>query len=101
MPEFAPVINVSTLNGTTGFRLDGRVGGRLFRLAPSGGGGDVNGDGFADLLVRALLLENRRSAHRGLAWVVFGAASNPGAQGSRRPGPPPVPPYRFQGEVPG
>ena len=52
MSEFAAVLNVSSLNGSNGFRLDGDaindLSGRV-----TAGGGDVNGDGFADLLIGA------------------------------------------------
>jgi Ca2+-binding RTX toxin-like protein len=49
---FAASIDVSNLDGTTGFRLSGEAAGdRSGRFV--GSAGDVNGDGFADLIVGA------------------------------------------------
>ena len=98
MSEFAPVIIVSSLNGTNGFRLDGDAindySGRV-----TAGGGDVNGDGFADLLIGAPYSDTGGS-NRGLAWVVFGAASALAAQGlAARVAAGSA--YRFQGEAAG
>ena len=69
MSEFAAVLNVSALNGSNGFRLDGDAGNLTGRSAA--GAGDVNGDGRVDLLIGA---GNR------VAYVVFGAAANPANQ---------------------
>ncbi len=52
MPEFAPVINVSALNGSNGFRLDGEFASDNSGVSLSSGG-DVNGDGIADILIGA------------------------------------------------
>ena len=48
--SFASPFALSTLNGTNGFRLDGGVANDQsgFSVASAG---DVNGDGFADLLL--------------------------------------------------
>lgn len=50
--SFTATVNLSTLDGTTGFRLDGISvsdnGGRSVAAA-----GDVRGDGFADLIIGA------------------------------------------------
>ena len=64
------VINVSTLNGTTGFRLDGAAAYDQSGRAVSGAG-DVNGDGFEDLIVGADLV-NSNGSHSGSSYVVFG-----------------------------
>ena len=68
---FASVIDVSTLNGTTGFRLDGVVA-----LDQSGGSvsnaGDVNGDGFGDLIVGASNADPNGNMTAGSSYVVFG-----------------------------
>jgi len=62
-------INLSSLNGINGFRLDG-----VAKLDYSGvsvsTAGDVNGDGFDDLIVGA-----RGAGPNGSSYVVFGKAS--------------------------
>ena len=73
MAQFPANIDLSTLNGTTGFKLSGAAGGdRSGRSVASAG--DVNGDGFADLIVGA----NEADPHgysSGASYVVFGQAS--------------------------
>jgi Ca2+-binding RTX toxin-like protein len=99
MSEFTPVLNVSTLNGTNGFRLDGDAASDYSGRAVAGGG-DVNGDGFADVLV-GVPSSDAGGINRGLAWVVFGGgATAPAAQGlgSRVAA---GTAYRFQGEAAG
>ena len=63
---FAASVDLAALDGANGFRLDGID---LFDLSgwSVGGGGDVNGDGFGDLIIGA------RDA--GESYVVFGRAS--------------------------
>ncbi len=48
----ATVINLSSLNGTNGFRMDGQSE-RYFLGNSVSNAGDVNGDGFDDLIVGA------------------------------------------------
>ena len=68
---FASVVNVSTLDGTTGFRLDG-----VDPLDRSGvsvsGAGDLNGDGFDDLIVGAFSADSNGLFDAGSTYVVFG-----------------------------
>ena len=70
---FASTVNLSTLNGTTGFRLDGEA-----VLDESGysvsSAGDVNGDGYDDLIIGANHADPNGSAS-GSSYVVFGKAS--------------------------
>ena len=49
---FAASLDLSTLNGTNGFRLDGAAAYDFSGWSVSGAG-DVNGDGFADLIIGA------------------------------------------------
>ncbi len=49
---FAANLNVSSLDGTTGFRLDGEAAFDNSGCSVAGAG-DVNGDGFADVIVGA------------------------------------------------
>jgi hypothetical protein len=64
---------LSSLDGNTGFRLDGVADGDFAgeSVAPAG---DVNGDGAADLLVGAWGAD-AGGIDRGSAWVVFGRSS--------------------------
>jgi hypothetical protein len=69
---FAPSLDLSTLNGTNGFRLSGG------NLEDRGGNsvssaGDVNGDGFADLVVGAPWADAGGDTG-GVTYVVFGKA---------------------------
>ena len=61
MSEFQSVIQLSAFNGSNGFRLDG--GGISVSSA-----GDINGDGFADLIIGTLFANGRA----GVSYVVFG-----------------------------
>ncbi|MBF0185243.1 MAG: FG-GAP repeat protein, partial [Magnetococcales bacterium] len=65
---FASTINVTSLNGSNGFRISGSGG--TFGNAVYGAG-DVNGDGFADLLVGAPSVNST-----GSVYVVFGHATS-------------------------
>ena len=68
-------LNLADLGGT-GFRLSGT----LFNDAAGaavGGGGDVNGDGFADLIIGAPGAGAGGLAGAGAVYVVFGAATFP------------------------
>ena len=67
---FASVINLGALDGTTGFRLDGDSAGDRSGYSVSSAG-DVNGDGFGDLIVGALGADPNGS-YSGSSYVVFG-----------------------------
>jgi len=51
--SFSSSINLAGLNGTNGFRLDG-IGANDQSGYSVASAGDVNGDGYADLIVGAL-----------------------------------------------
>jgi hypothetical protein len=63
---FATSVDLASLDGTNGFRLDGFDQYRPYGVASAG---DVNGDGFADILVGASL-----AGPAGASFVVFGQA---------------------------
>jgi len=67
---FASSINLSNLNGSSGFRLDGVAAGDLSGISAASAG-DVNGDGLADLVVGAF----NANGSAGASYVVFGRAS--------------------------
>ena len=68
------VIDLSTLDGADGFRLDGIDIGDQSGVSVSDAG-DVNGDGFADLIVGAHLASPNGDFRAGESYVVFGKAS--------------------------
>ncbi len=71
-PAFASVIGLGSLAGTTGFKLSG-----VANYDNAGGSvsdaGDVNGDGFDDLIIGALGADEG-GTNRGATYVVFGKA---------------------------
>lgn len=73
-------IDLSALNGTNGFRLDGLAAGDWCGLAVSGAG-DINGDGFADIVIGAPAADPLGRLGSGETFVVFGGPSV-GASGS-------------------
>ena len=73
MPQFPANIDLSSLDGTTGFKLSGEaaIDRSGFSVASAG---DVNGDGFADVIVGAYRADPNGS-YSGASYVVFGKAS--------------------------
>jgi hypothetical protein len=69
---FAADIDLSSLDGTTGFKLNGAADDGSGRSVASAG--DFNGDGFADVIVGALDADPNGST-TGASYVVFGKAS--------------------------
>ena len=67
---FAATLNLSSLNGSNGFRLDGTAAYDQSGYSVSSAG-DVNGDGFDDLLVSAPFAVPNGS-NSGSSYVVFG-----------------------------
>jgi hypothetical protein len=69
MPAFNPVLNVSDLNGTNGFRINGAPYDELGWSVS--GAGDLNGDGFDDLILGT----HAGGGILGVSYVVFGSAA--------------------------
>ena len=63
-----------SLDGTTGFKLSGEAADDLSGSSVASAG-DVNGDGFADLIVGAYSGRARTATYSGASYVVFGKAS--------------------------
>jgi hypothetical protein len=74
---FAAAINLSTLNGSNGFRLDGDAAGDGSGRAVSAAG-DVNGDGLDDLIIGAYGADPSGYSS-GSSYVVFGRSTGFGA----------------------
>jgi hypothetical protein len=76
---FPPVSGLSSLNGSNGFRVDGK-----YRYGWSGTSvaraGDVNRDGFDDLIIGAPFVESHDNRRAGSTYVVYGKASGFSAQ---------------------
>jgi len=71
---FAATLGLGTLDGTTGFRLDGVAASDNSGLSVASAG-DVNGDGYADLIVGAPYARASGLPGAGSSYVVFGKAS--------------------------
>ena len=74
---FGANLDLSTLNGTTGFKLSGVVAGDLSGISVASAG-DVNGDGFDDVIIGARDADPHGTSS-GASYVVFGEASGFGA----------------------
>ena len=74
----APVaFQLSSLNGTNGFRLDGRAAGDAAGSALSSLG-DMNGDGLDDFAIGAPTADPAGKQGAGEVYVLFGRLTNPG-----------------------
>ncbi len=71
---FAASLDLSTLNGSNGFRLDG-IDADDFSGKSVASAGDVNGDGVDDLLIGAYGGDPGGDISAGETYVVFGKAS--------------------------
>ncbi|GAB4190928.1 MAG: hypothetical protein Kow00105_05130 [Phycisphaeraceae bacterium] len=67
---FAATLELSTLNGTNGFVIDGLAAGDRLGFSVRGAG-DVNGDGIDDFIIGASLADSN-GADAGSAYLVFG-----------------------------
>ncbi len=76
--SFPPVIELSLLDGTNGFVING-IDAYDFSGRSVSGAGDVNGDGVDDLLIGAPYADPNGKFIAGESYVVFGIASLPPA----------------------
>ena len=70
---FGANLDLSSLDGSNGFKISEEVG-DVFGGISAAGAGDVNGDGFADVIVAAYGADPHGS-DSGASYVVFGKAS--------------------------
>ena len=70
---FAATLDLSTLNGNNGFVINGIDSGDLSGHSVSGAG-DINGDGFRDLVIGARAADPNGNSGAGESYVVFGHA---------------------------
>jgi len=69
-------VYVEDLNGNDGFAIAGTASGANLGYAISGAG-DVNGDGYDDMVVGMPEVRNSVSFYAGEAWIVYGRAAFP------------------------
>ena len=73
---FGPTFNLSTLNGSNGFAINGIAANDVSGYSVSSAG-DVNGDGFDDLIIGARLADPNGISYAGQSYVVFGQGTTP------------------------
>ena len=72
--------NLSTLNGSNGFILNG-IDAFDYSGWSVSSAGDVNGDGYDDLIIGARWADPNRDSRGGETYIVYGGASAPGTGG--------------------
>uniref|UniRef100_UPI0035CA46D5 cadherin-like domain-containing protein n=1 Tax=uncultured Nostoc sp. TaxID=340711 RepID=UPI0035CA46D5 len=71
---FGSVLNLSSLDGSNGFAINGNSVGISFSSA-----GDINGDGFDDVIIGVPDADTNGNPRTGESYVVFGSSSSFGA----------------------
>ena len=71
---FSPVIDLSSLDGTNGFAING-IDSFDYSGRSVSGAGDVNGDGLDDLIIGAYSANPNGRANAGESYVVFGQST--------------------------
>ena len=74
MSQYPSIINLSSLNGSNGFKLNGAVAGDQSGWSVASAG-DVNGDGIDDLIVGARYAD-ANGTDSGASYVVYGLQPN-------------------------
>ena len=68
--QFPAIIQLSSLNGQNGFKIDGEVIGARALVGHVSAAGDINDDGSPDLMISAFNYANRnRSRLCDLWWI--------------------------------
>ena len=73
-------LDLSALDGSNGFILNGIDAGDQSGFSVSSAG-DVNGDGYDDLIIGAFRADPNRNNYAGATYVVYGGANAPGTEG--------------------
>jgi VCBS repeat-containing protein len=73
-PQVTSVFNLSSLNGSNGFVINGINSGDFSGNSVSNAG-DINGDGFDDLIIGAIRADPNGQYDAGSSYVVFGNSS--------------------------
>ena len=81
---FSATIDLSTLDGTDGYRLDGIDAGDQAGFSVSTAG-DINGDGYFDILVGARGADPGTDSDAGETYLIFGSASSASAASTSTP----------------
>ncbi|MBD2517377.1 FG-GAP repeat protein [Nostoc sp. FACHB-973] len=76
---FGASFNLSSLNGSNGFVING-IAARDYSGGSVSSAGDINGDGFDDLIIGARRADANGQRFAGESYVVFGRSSGFGAQ---------------------
>ena len=79
-PGTEGVLDLSALNGTNGFTLTG-IDAFDFSSYSVSSAGDVNGDGYDDLIIGARFASPNGDSNAGETYLVYGGASAPGTDG--------------------
>ena len=79
-PGISGVLDLSALDGTNGFTLTGIDANDLSGFSVSSAG-DVNGDGYDDLIIGAFRADPGGNSNAGETYLVYGGARAPGAAG--------------------
>ena len=74
------VLDLSDLDGTNGFTLTGSARNDRVGFSVSSAG-DVNGDGYDDLIIGAFRADPNGDSEAGETYVIYGGASAPGTDG--------------------
>ena len=76
--SFNSTLDLSSLNGSNGFQINGEAAGDYSGVSVSQAG-DINGDGLEDLIIGAFYAKPNAKNYAGSSYVVFGKTSPFGA----------------------
>lgn len=71
---FNPVIDLTNLDGTNGFSINGAVAGDIFGNS-TGSAGDINGDGLDDIIIGSYYADVGSAMDAGKTYIIFGKSN--------------------------